>query len=101
MIHHLNKIRLFNPTSNLYRYPDQTGHFYVHHVGKLLVWDNVDVWRYPYEFKYVTATIQHFLGKIDGKGQEVWEGNISILEISNLSLERTLWLRMSLLCDSD
>ena len=88
---HTDKIRLFNQNENTYLYPDLTGHFYVHHVGSMIVWDNVEIWKAPYLFSFVPAVIQHCFGNLDKFGKDIYTGKLTIMEISNILLQHTVW----------
>jgi hypothetical protein len=88
---HINKVRLFNQCDNTYRYPDETGHFYVHHVGSMIVWDNNEIWQSPYLFSFVPSAIQRCFGKVDKNGQEIYVGKLMVMEVSSVLFQHTIW----------
>jgi len=72
-------------------YPDETGHFYIHHVGNIIVWDTNEIWRPPYLFSFIPAIVQCCFGKIDKNGQEIFTGNVQIMEISPVLFQCSIW----------
>jgi hypothetical protein len=89
---HIYKVRIFNSYDNSFRYPDQTGHFYIHKVHGLAVWDNNRIWQEPFFFHFAPAIVQQFVGHYDLLGHEIYEGCIPIFEIAHFMNLHTLWL---------
>jgi hypothetical protein len=89
----IKKIRLFSEQDQSYRYPDSSGHFYVHHVNNMIIWDNNKIWIPPWDFNFVPAVVQQFFGEYDDKGQELYQGDIMVWEIScTYLLQHTIWV---------
>ena len=98
----IDKIRLYNQQDNIYMYPDESGHFYVHHVDmkdihgclrRYSVWDNHEVWDDNNHFVFVPAIIQHSLGRKDEDGNDIYTGSVMVLEISHgrEASQHTIW----------
>ena len=89
---HIYKVRIFNQTELTFRYPDSTGHFYVHRVDNLLVFDNNLVWNNPEKFIFVPAILQQYYGMQDKYGNELYEGDIPVYEILHKLIQHEIWL---------
>jgi len=97
----IDKIRLYNKQGNVFRYPNENGRFFVHYIdvevfgkkGRYPVWDNNEVWEKNNNFIFVPAIVQHYLGQKDKNGNEVYFGNVMVLEINHSGkiLEHTIW----------
>lgn len=91
---HIHKIRIFNKAENTFRYPDRSGHFYVHRVNGLLVFDNNLIWPEHHDFTFVWGVLQHCVtNRCDECGEENYEGDLPVMEISHKLYQHTLWLR--------
>ena len=88
---HIDKIRLYSKFNKDYRYPDATGHFYIHRVGHLYIWDTMEFWQSPFLFSFVPAVVQHWFGELDADGNEIYVGNLTVMEIANCLYQKTIW----------
>jgi len=90
---HIHKIRIFNKVEQTFRYPDESGYFYPHHIDELLVLDNNPTWNYPYDFVFVPAVVQQCTGKKDDFGEDLYEGDLPVFEISHIKLQHLVWIK--------
>ena len=87
----MNKIRLHNVNENTFLYPNETGHFYVHHVGGLIVWDADEIWESSETYTFVPAYVEHCDGKYDTNGDEIYIGDLIVFEVSQLRSQHFVW----------
>lgn len=101
MKHLIDKIQLYNRENNSHRFPNPDGTFFVHYINihtlygdrRCPVWDNSEHWPLNNNFIFVPAIIQHFFGEIDEWGNDIYVGDVMVLEVStsNIILQKTIW----------
>jgi len=57
----------------------------------MVIWDNIKIWKPPYLFSFVPAVVQHCFGKLDSKGNEVYQGNVKVMVVSDFLFQKTIW----------
>ena len=93
-IKHIDKIRLFNRVSHTTVYPDNSGHFYIHRINSIVVFDNVEIWPKNNHYSFCKGILQHCFGDTDENGQDIYIGDLGIWEIEKPDiLQHTVWKR--------